>query len=143
MVAFQEFAETRGWLLFPFRTPTLPAGPLTDWTDCRNGVLVRAAEVDRVVWKPAKNGTWYADILNAPVIEFGVGHSPEGIPRTESASGRMWFATSYLRDGHTVPADPEFVKAARALLNWPRRHWKLVNSNYVSPGAVAHRDHAG
>lgn len=140
LLPFHRFAEARGWLLMPSRTESPSPDPLIDWSSCRRGVLVRREERSCVIWKSASNGLWWADSLHSPVVEYEVGHSPDGVPhgRRGGAQGRMWFASTYLRAGHLAPADPDFVKAARALLNWPRRHWKIVSGDYESPMAYAY-----
>lgn len=118
---FQYVAERRGWLLLPRKHPEQWAGALPDWASCGSGALVRSQDRKRVIWKQAPAGFWWVDTSNSPVVEFSPGHSSDGAPWARWKAGRMWFATSYLRDGSFVPADPEFVRDAAALLNWPRR----------------------
>lgn len=135
LAPFQSFAEARNWVLLPFRDDSPPPQPIRDWATCLRGVLVRVQDRDQLSWKQAKSGSWWADYHHAPAVEYGAGHLGDGSPRRRHAPGRMWFATAYLRDMQRVPADPEFVKAAKALLQWPRRHWRSVGGVYESPGA--------
>jgi hypothetical protein len=61
--------------------------------------------------------------------------------RKDTRRGRMWFATTYLRDGQFVFADDAFVRWADRILNWVRRNWTRYDSfMHESPTAVPHAD---
>jgi hypothetical protein len=98
-------------------------------------LIARPDDLPQCRWRHHPQG-WLIDKLDSPVVEYSPGYDASGVARR----GRMWFATTYLRDDEIVAADDDFVRWADRILRWVRRHWTRCDSFiYESPTVARFR----
>ena len=109
-----------------------------------SALIARESDLSELRYRFYEVKGWVIEASNSPVLEYSPGYDAAGLPyqRADLRRGRMWFATTYLRDGQVVPADEGFVRWADRWLQWIRRNWSRVDSFvYESSTAAAMPDH--